>query len=106
MDSPVVMVKNSSGFLSIPPRLELFLPMLLLQHQILSPETLQLLYSLILVAFFSKKCPTVEYAQLYKKNTKKRCGFSQRCVLLGIPKICFKGFSSGIHQNIQKNGDL
>ena len=54
MDSPTVVLENSSGFLSVPPTLELFLSMLLLQHQILSPETLQLSYSLILVAFFSK----------------------------------------------------
>ena len=41
-------------FLSVPPRLELFLHMLFLQHQILSSETLQLPYFSILVAFFSK----------------------------------------------------
>ena len=55
MDSPVVTLENSLGSLSVPPRLELFLPMLLLHHQILSPETLQLSYTSILVAFFSKK---------------------------------------------------
>ena len=33
----------------------------------------------------------MEYAQLYKKN-KKMCGFSQRCIPSGVPKICFGGF--------------
>ena len=41
-------------FLSVPPRLELFLHVLFLQHQILSSETLLLPYFSILVAFFSK----------------------------------------------------
>ena len=98
MDSPTVILENSSGFLSVPPRLELFLHMILLQqYQILSLETLQLFYSSILMAFFSKKGPTVEYAQLYK---------NKRRVPLGVPKICFGGFSSGIKQNIQKTRKL
>ena len=54
MDSPIVVLENSLGFLYVPPRLELFLPVLLLHHQILSPETLQLSYSSNLVALFNK----------------------------------------------------
>ena len=42
MDSPAVALENSSGSLSVPPRLKLFLLVLLLQHQILNPEALQL----------------------------------------------------------------
>ena len=56
MDSLATALKNSSSSLYVPPRLELFLPVLLLQHHILSPETLRLSYSSILVAFFSKLC--------------------------------------------------
>ena len=48
-----------------------------------------------------KSGSTMEYAQLQIKN-KKMCGFSQRCVPPGFPKIFFGRFSSGIHQNIQK----
>ena len=79
MDSPTVVLENSSDFPSVPPRLELFLPVLLVQHQIQSPETLQLSYSLILVAFFNK-------------NLVPLGNVSQRCVLLGMPKICLVDF--------------
>ena len=82
MDSSVVILENSSGFLSISLRLELFLHVLLLQHQILSPETLQLSYSSILVAFFSKN-----WVPLGAKNM-------------------FSGFYSGIDHNIQKTRKL
>ena len=71
MDSPVITMENSSGSLSVPLGLKRFLYVLLLHYQILSPETLQLSYSSILVAFFNKKGLIVEYAQLYKKT--KRC---------------------------------
>ena len=35
-----------------------------------------------------KACPIVEYTQLYK-NKKKCIDVPQRCVPLGMPKICF-----------------
>ena len=50
-------------------------------------------------------CPTGNTHNYIKKN-KKMCGFSQRCVSLGVPMICFDGFSNGIHQNIKKNRDI
>ena len=50
-------------------------------------------------------CPTVEYAQLYKEN-KNICGFLQRCVPLGMPKIWYDGFSNGIHHNIKKSMEI
>ena len=71
MDSLAVVLENSSSFLYVPPGLELFLHVLFLEYQILSPETLQLSYSSILVAFFSKNGSIVEYAQ-HNIQKKKR----------------------------------
>ena len=83
MDSPVVVLENSSGFLFVLPRLELFLLVLLLQHQILGLGTLKLSYSLILVAFSSKnQVPSgvpkiclvdflVKFTKTYKKHRNK-----------------------------------
>ena len=78
MDSPAIVLENSSGFLSVPPRLEYFFPALLLLHHILNPETLQLSYFSIFMAFLAKMGPTE------------------------LAKNMFGGFSSGIHHNIQK----
>ena len=78
MDSLVVVLENSSGFLLVPSRLELLLHVLLLQHQILSLETLQLLYS------------------QFQWHTSAKMGPTRHA------KNMFGGFSNGIHQNIQK----
>ena len=74
----MIVLENLLGFLFVPPRLKLFLSVLFLRHQILSPKTLQLSYS-ILVAFFNK-------------NRVSSDDVSQRCVTWGVPKICLVDF--------------
>ena len=111
MDSPAVVLENSSGFLSVPPRMEICLHVLLLQHQILSLKTLQLSYFSILVAFFNKNgshraCQKyvlmdflVEFTRKYKSTKIGECA--------GVPRN-YSIFKLKLYQNLTsaqvKNG--
>ena len=115
MDSPAVVLENSSCFLFVPLGLELFLLVLLLHNQILSAKTHSCFTPQFWWHFSIKMGHIVEYAQLYKKN-KKCVDFHkdvshmmmfhkdvshlacQKICPTGMPKICFVGgFFSVIH---------
>ena len=95
MDSLAVTLENSSGSLSVPPRLQLFLPVLLIQHQILSKKYFIVVLLLNFGGILQQKaCPTMEYAQLIIQNKKMyRCSIKM-CPIGRAKKYVSTGFWS------------